>query len=214
MTKQTFNHIARWYDIVAQVVFFGAIKKSQINNLQSLDTAKSVLVIGGGTGWIINEIWQQNPNIYITYIDQSSKMIQMAQRRSLEGDVIFHNKDYLDTVTDQTYDTIICNFFLDVFTEKDLETVVQKMKRQLNPDGKILFTDFVAGKNHHLIKRSLIKTMYWFFKCTNALSNTTLPNYHTAFLRANLDYTDEKKYYYNMISSRVYKSNGTNRIIY
>ena len=59
MTKQTFNHIARWYDIVAQVVFLGAIKKSQINNLQSIDTAKSVLVIGGGTGWIINEIWQK-----------------------------------------------------------------------------------------------------------------------------------------------------------
>jgi len=205
MTKQTFNHVAKYYDFLAQVVFWGAIKRSQIKNLQSLDGAKSILILGGGTGWLLDEIWKKNRNAHITYIEKSSKMIARAQQRTFAGEVIFHNADFLDTQSTQIYDTIICNYFLDVFIESDLKIVVQKIKKQLKVGGKILFTDFVAGKNHNIIKQTLIKTMYLFFKCTKALNNTTLPNYDTAFANIGLVCTNEEKYFFNMIASRIYE---------
>jgi len=80
--RNNYDRIARYYDFLSRIVFFRAQLKAQIDQLHFIPANSSVLIVGGGTGWILEEIAKVHPTgLNITYVEISAKMLELSRKR-------------------------------------------------------------------------------------------------------------------------------------
>lgn len=166
-----YNLLAPFYDILVKVVFGNKIKEIQITHLHKIPKNSNVLILGGGTGWILQEIDKRTTGATITYIDLSSKMIQKSKSRKVSNNVVRFIEGTENDIPDIKYDVLITNFYLDLFPKQKLTKVIQQLG-MLNCQLWI-WTDFVPNKSYWWLE----KTMILFFKCITGLSNDKLYHY-------------------------------------
>ena len=115
---QGFDRVAGFYDRMMRAVFGKSIVRAQTYFLPLIaPKAKKILIIGGGTGWIIQEVLKVNPTVQIYFIEISPKMIQQAQKKistKNKTQVKFIQGDENKIKAYAPYDVIISNFFLDL----------------------------------------------------------------------------------------------------
>jgi len=197
-----FDDIAGVYDSLASLIFGMTIKRSQLELLKYIKKGDKVLIVGGGTGWILPYIYTKSPGL-IHYVDASQKMISLA-RKKVDNSLCPVNFirqsifEYRDTVQ---YDVVITFFVLDVFSQNNLNMLMSKLKSYLKQDGLWLFADFNASNQWQHV---LIKIMYGFFKVTCNLENSKLHSFDCLFDRFRLRLIENHEYYGGMIQSKVY----------
>jgi ubiquinone/menaquinone biosynthesis C-methylase UbiE len=169
-----FDYIAPVYDRLASLVYGKAIKDAQRVHLPSLITARSILIVGGGTGWLLKDVLELNPDSRITYLEASAKMLALSRKGIQDVDAkrvtFIHGTEVILSQSAQ-FDTIIANFYLDLFTPAELSGVIIRLKHTLLADGQLVCTDFV---NHTVWQRMLLGVMYGFFRLTTGLQNQQL----------------------------------------
>ena len=74
-----FDLLASRYDSMAYLIFGRSIRISQCAFINEIDDEANILILGGGTGWILNEIFEKKPKVRITFVDNSSAMIDKAK---------------------------------------------------------------------------------------------------------------------------------------
>ena len=145
MQRTNFNYIALFYDRLCQFVFGNAIKKSQIDLLPFMPTDATVLIIGGGTGWIIDEIIKIRPSgLNVTYVDISSKMIALSKKRNKGMNTFEFIEASIENVqfTEKKYDIILTPFIFDVLPQSSCQQVFEKLSISLKTKGLWLYADF------------------------------------------------------------------------
>lgn len=183
-TSVGFDRIAFLYDSIARIASFNGINKSQLAFLSHLTEKSTCLILGGGTGHFLQKLVAQNKLIKVTYVEASSKMIALAQKRIRKN-----NAEALDRITFicmhaeyfkfENYDSIVCNYFLDLFDEMDVHVWIKKFKTHLKKDGLLYITDFSMPAAKGFIQWSTkvgLKILYLLFRWTTSLSNTRLPD--------------------------------------
>lgn len=170
--KNNFNRIAPVYDALAQLVFGDKLKKVQQVYLDHLLMNDKVLIVGGGTGEIL-EWLPKEARVMVDYLELSSAMINKARKRKSQAlETNFINGDIVDH--EGKYDVIIASFFLDCFDQDDLEKVLHKLASLLKVEGKLLVTDFALTESQR--DKLLQKVMHQFFKITANLRSDHLKN--------------------------------------
>lgn len=176
-----FNRIAPIYDAMTCLASFNQINKSQLAFLSQLSTQSTCLILGGGTGYFLQKLVEENKTIQITYVDASEKMIELAKKRmqstipdALER-VTFVCKRVEDFVFD-TYDVIVCNYFLDLFDESYIAILLQRFNQHLNKDALLYITDFSIPEKGlmHWTTKAGLKMLYVFFGWTTNLPTQKL----------------------------------------
>jgi len=82
--RNNYDRIARYYDVLSRMVFFRAQLKAQIDQLHFIPANSSVLIVGGGTGWILEEIAKvHSSGLRITYVEISAKMLDLSRKRKV-----------------------------------------------------------------------------------------------------------------------------------
>jgi len=119
-----YNFIAPLYDRLKKLVFGDQIDVAERTYYHRVKSGEKVLVVGGGTGTNLKFLSNSS---HITYIDSSSKMIEIA-REKRKNAIQFTICDFLEFESSEQFDWIICPFVLDVFTEEDLKDVILKLK--------------------------------------------------------------------------------------
>ena len=76
-----YDQLSWGYDLLARVMIGKSVQKSQRYGLPFLKDSRKVLILGGGTGWILPDLAKINPTLEIDYIEVSPKMIHRAQSR-------------------------------------------------------------------------------------------------------------------------------------
>jgi tRNA (cmo5U34)-methyltransferase len=170
-----FNGIARYYDRLAAFVYGKSIREAQTFFLNEIRPGSKVLILGGGTGWILNVLFRIQPDCKVWYIEASSAMIESARLKSLadhERITFIHGTE--DSIPEEIrFDVTIGNFFLDLFSSTSLKDVIIKIKKSLQPDGVLVVTDFIdRGK---IWQKALLGGMYLFFRITCGVGSTQLP---------------------------------------
>ena len=200
--KRGFDAIAFAYDTLTRIVFGRAIAKSQLQYLKLLGERSHVLVLGGGTGWWMNDFLQANPNTRITFIDASQKMIRIAESG-------LHVKDRVDfingthqNVPNKKYDAVVLFYFLDLFTNEELPQLTQLINNKITIGGLWLVSDFV---NHRPWHNALLKIMYIFFKGVAGLKTQSLPEWQVHLRNQGLIQSEHTTFYNGFIYSSVYK---------
>ncbi|WP_339608914.1 methyltransferase domain-containing protein [uncultured Roseivirga sp.] len=200
--KNNFDLIAPVYDGLAKVVFGRNLKKIQTHFLPLIPENANVLIIGGGTGWIINELFNTGFKGRLTYVETSEKMISLSKKNCVKDSVNFIHGDESVLPLGQKYDVIITNFFLDVFSEPRLDQVMTTLSEKLDKNGIWICSDFQnTGRFSHQL---LLWLMFRFFKITSKLESKSLLNFDLKFKKISHSRSENFTLMNGLIFSSVY----------
>lgn len=211
MKRTNFDRIVFIYDFLANLVFGKSIRKSQISFLKEITSDQSVLIMGGGTGWILEEI-AKHASPQITYIDSSANMIKRSRRRSYPWRRIqFIEGTQEDIPKGKQFDVIITFYFLDLFEEETLKSVMKQLNGQLANNGLWLFADFNPDiqQEKNVLKKTLLRILFWFFKTTCKIQASRLGDFKNLFKEQGLVQLGESFFYSKMIVSRFFRKSST-----
>ena len=180
-TNSGFDFLAPVYDLMARLVFGRAMIDSQLCFLDRIPHGAEVLILGGGTGWLLEKISDQHKSCKILYVDVSKEMVKKARLRKTEDEVQFIQGTEKDIPKDIKFDFIITNFYLDLFSDKNLVAVLERIREHTKTSSVWLVTDFIETTLWH---RWMLKLMYLFFRIVCSIECSHLPKWKTA-LRAN-----------------------------
>lgn len=175
-----YDRLAHVYDYLA-VTFVGKqIQRAQLKWLPYLKDRKKLLILGGGTGWILPFIFQINPNLIIHYVDASTKMIAKAEQNA-KGLLVQFIKGTEADIPDKDYDAVLTHFYLDLFSDAQLPNLIAKLKMRLNNNALWLVTDFEVRT---MLQRVKVRMMYLFFRMMTGLKTQALPLWYSAMINA------------------------------
>ncbi|MCF2486915.1 bifunctional 2-polyprenyl-6-hydroxyphenol methylase/3-demethylubiquinol 3-O-methyltransferase UbiG [Dyadobacter sp. CY347] len=206
--KNNYDRVAGFYDMLSKLVFGNTLMEAQRSVLHFIPEGAKILVAGGGTGAILEEISQIRPyNIDITYIEISQKMLDIAKRR----DVGKNNVQYMHEAVEsfhsvERFDMIITSFLFDNFKQDNAEIVFKNLDNKLHSKGFWLFTDFnVENKPGKFWQKWLLKSMYLFFGILSDVEAKKLPDTEMLFSKAGFKTVFQKSFYSGFIQSLVYQ---------
>lgn len=196
-----FDGIARYYDRLKKLTFGNRLDAATRYYLHEIEPNSKVLIIGGGTGEILMYL---PPDLSLTYVEKSSSMIRIASQKRASG-IDFIQLDFKDFETEADYDYVICPFFLDLFDNDELVSIVGKISKLLKRDGKLLVTDFQSVGRRHQI---LIWLMYRFFRLSANIQARHLPDIDQIIIHSNFQRFKSRQFSHGLIFSHIYQYHG------
>jgi ubiquinone/menaquinone biosynthesis C-methylase UbiE len=205
--KNNYDKIARYYDTLSRLVFFKAQLNAQIALLKDIPVDSSLLIVGGGTGWILEEIAKIHASgLTITYVEISEKMLDLSRKRDVkQNQVSFVQAAIADYVTEESFDVIMTAFLFDNFSGNAAVEVFEQLHRYLKTSGLWLFTDFYyTPKTGKFWQGWLLQTMYFFFRRISDVEADKLVDMEPLFKRAGYTIRKTQYTYQRFIKSLVY----------
>ena len=199
--------ISRYYDILARVVFRNKIYRAQIEFLDKIATGSKVLIVGGGTGWIIVEVNKRVKSPNICFIEKSDRFIARAVRNAGSLDnVNFIHGSFLNHKFDGQFDVVISNFYLDLYCQEHLRKEIDAVNGILNPGGLWLVSDFQISANYlrKMWQLPLTSIMYRFFNLSTGLSTSKLEDIFSLISEQNFQEINSATFYSEFIISKVF----------
>jgi len=194
-----YNNIAWIYDFLTKLVFGSKQDKANKVFLGEIPLEARVLVVGGGTGKIIEYLNNLGRNLEVDYVESSSKMLVLSKKRTNQSlKLNFHQLSILN-YTGKDYDVIITNFFFDQFPQQLGQEIANHLSPKLKRNGFIIFSDFIEVKN--LWDSFISKAAIVFLRLTANLQINCLPDYGEQFRNANLKQVNVSKTSGNIIAS-------------
>jgi ubiquinone/menaquinone biosynthesis C-methylase UbiE len=200
-----YNNSAWFYDRLSRMIYGKAIIQSQVYLLQSIPAQGKILIVGGGTGWILGEIAKIQPtDLQITYIEVAEKMIKLSKKRNAGKNRLSFINDAVEIVSlTPDYDVVITPFLFDNFTEENLQKIFSHIHQSLKPGGIWLNTDFhLTGKWWQNI---LLRSMILFFRIICRIEATKLPEIESCFKTFGYETIAQKSFFGDFILSTVYQ---------
>jgi len=195
------------YDWLSRLVFGGKLTDAQRYLLTVLiKPGMRVLVAGGGSGEIVEEISTLQPSgLIIDYAEASSVMLAKARKRNAGKNEVnyIHNRVEKIAFGARKYDAILTPFLFDNFTDATARKVFSVMDAVLKPDGLWLYCDFRHTDNRR--HKWLLKTMYAFFRICCNVEAAKLPDMDDCFLSYYYHPVMEATFMDGFILSAVYK---------
>lgn len=202
-----FNRIAPVYDALKRLVFGQALERAQTVFLDRIPPGASVLIVGGGTGLLLEPLFITNPQNRIVYLEASARMLTRASRRilnhQLPGTVEFRLGDETTLQSGERFDVVITPFVLDLFTEETLQTrLLPRLRRALKPGGQWLVTDFVPPVGYG--QKILIQSMIRFFRLTANIEACTLADWQKLMTETGLQRRERQSQVNGLVSAEVW----------
>lgn len=200
-----YDNSAWFYDRLSRLVYGKALINAQVYLLAYVPADSNVLIAGGGTGWILEELARVHPTgLYITYIEISAKMMALSQKRDYGNNkVIYINEAVEEVVFTEKFDVVITPFLFDNFKEKTLQQVFTHLHHQLKPGGLWLNADFqLTGKWWQNV---LLKSMFLFFRVICGIETSVLPDIERQFEQRDYEIVAKQTFFGAFIISTVLK---------
>lgn len=212
VSRKGFDRITGIYDVMACFFSFDRINKSQLAFLSPLSTQKTALILGGGTGYFLQQLLKQNTSIQVTYVDVSPKMIAYSRKRIQKNrpqdiERVSFICAAVEDLDWQSYDLIVCNYILDLFDNATVEKLAKKFKHNLNPEGFLYVTDFQIPENNKFLKWSTtlgLKILYKFFGYTTQLHTKQLPEIDRLLKEQGFSISESKSFLCGILMCQLY----------
>jgi ubiquinone/menaquinone biosynthesis C-methylase UbiE len=208
MELNNYDLTASFYDFLSRAVFFRAQLNAQIDQLPFIPAGSKVLIVGGGTGWILEELAKRhNGGLDITYMEISGKMLEKSKRRNLGENRVTFIRSGVETFNTATvFDVVQTGFLFDNFSDARIAQVFLKLHQLLRPGGLWLFSDFHfdPGKSPFW-QGILLKTMYFFFRSLAHVEADHLSDMMPYFEGKKYQLRTQEQYYRNFIQSKVFQ---------
>jgi SAM-dependent methyltransferase len=178
-----FNRLAGIYRWLEYLSFGPILWRCRIHFLPHLLNCRRALVLGDGDGRFTARLLDANPQIRVTAIDASPRMIASLVRAATP------HRDRLTTEvadlrawepTDLTqYDLIVTHFFLDCLGTEEIAGLAQRLTPLLAPGALWLVSEFAIPQSRfgRAIVALLVSFLYRAFRLLTSLHQQSLPEY-------------------------------------
>jgi ubiquinone/menaquinone biosynthesis C-methylase UbiE len=200
-----YNKAAWFYDRLSRMVYGRALINAQVYPLQFIPANSNILIVGGGTGWILEELTKIHPSgLQITYVEVAKNMMALSKKRNVGKNEVVFIIDSIENVNlPSNFDVVITSFLFDNFKEPTLGKIFNHIYAQLKPLGLWLNTDFqLTGR---LWQQLFLKSMLLFFKVFGNVESSTLPDMNNYFESNGYKVLSEKTFFGDFIVAKVYK---------
>ncbi|GAB3497243.1 hypothetical protein GCM10027341_17320 [Spirosoma knui] len=202
-----FDWIAPVYDALAFVVFGRRLQRAQTVYLNDIPSGLSVLIVGGGSGWLLEQLLVRCKPERVVYLELSGQMVARASRRmlrkALPGTVDFRVGDETALRPDERFDLILTPFLLDLFEESTLQTqLIPRLQESLAPSGRWVVTDFVQPPAWW--QKVLLWSMIRFFRLTAGIETRKLANWQNCLQAAGLVNLKRQSQVGDMVSAEIW----------
>jgi ubiquinone/menaquinone biosynthesis C-methylase UbiE len=200
-----YENSAWFYDRLSRLIYGKALVRAQVYLLQYVPPRSTILIAGGGTGWILEEISTLHPSgLKITYVEISAKMMALSRNRNVGSNQVTYINEPVENLDAQNnYDVLITPFLFDNFTEQTLQTVFAHLHNQLKAGGIWLNTDFRStGK---WWQSFLLLSMISFFRIICRIEAKKLPEIEKCFEKYQLKIIGRKDFFGEFILSTIYQ---------
>ena len=177
------DRIARWYRFLEHLVFGRALERRRFEYLDQVAGLRRVLMLGDGDGRFTAEFVKRNPSAEVDSVELSPGMLALARKR-VEHElsaarVRFFPADARTIELPGQYDLIVTHFFLDCFTESELQGLVARISKLCSPGGRWLISEFSLPSTglRRVAAGALIQVMYRLFRMATGLKVNRLPQY-------------------------------------
>jgi tRNA (cmo5U34)-methyltransferase len=201
-----FNHIAFAYDFTAHLVFGRSIRQAQTAFLDLIPAGSRVLIIGGGTGWIIPKLFTASDIGQLVYLEASEQMIRLAKKnaKAVPLDKILFINGTQDALSDLgVFDVVITFFFLDMFSPKELEKITAQLFLSLRVKGLWMISDFNPDMVAHW-QKALLRTMYFLFRLICRIQAKQLVDTKPVLMKVGMVLLHEQWRFHSLMFARVY----------
>ncbi|MBD2715556.1 class I SAM-dependent methyltransferase [Microvirga sp. STR05] len=206
-----FDRVATFYDPLARLVYGRSLQAAQQEVLDAglPAGAPRLLIIGGGTGWILPEVLRRRPPAQVLYLEASPQMLARSRAllaRELPGaaaQVEFRLGTEGALTPADTFDGIITFFFLDLFEPQRLRHIVDKLNEVRQPLAPWLLADFAAPQRWW--QRGLLAAMYGFFRLTTGISGRARPPIEAELARVGLAPAYRMGFFGGMVEAEVWQ---------
>ncbi len=211
MKTNNYDAISGSYDVLSRTIFLNAQVNAQVEQLEHIKAGASVLIVGGGTGWILEEITKiHREGLDIIYVELSEKMLARAKRRDYgSNQVEFVHSDIETYACPHEFDVIHTAFLFDNFVDSRAIWVFHLLFKHLKLGGMWLYTDFKVdpGKGVRW-KSTMLNLMYAFFRKIAHVEASKMPAMDQYFANNNFKILKQKQYYKGFIESIIFQKSG------
>jgi ubiquinone/menaquinone biosynthesis C-methylase UbiE len=201
-----YNSTVFYYDVLSRLLFGKALIKAQVYFLKYIPAGSRIMIVGGGTGWILDEISKLHPSgLNITYVEMAEKMVSRAMKRSMGANVVaFVNHDVRKLTTPKLFDVVITPFLFDNFTQQNAGLLFEHIHRFVKPAGIWFYCDFqLTGKWWQKI---LLRSMFIFFRTMCNIEANKLPDMEKSFASNGYNIAAQQTFYGDFVISKAYQS--------
>jgi ubiquinone/menaquinone biosynthesis C-methylase UbiE len=199
-----YNNSAWFYDRLSALVYGKALIKAQVWLLKFITPGSKILLVGGGTGRILEEIVKIHPSgLQITYVEIAPKMIELSKEKNYGDNAVVFINDAIENVNlADDFDIVFTPFLFDNFTEENFQKLFTHIHQRLKNGGLWLNADFqLTGKWWQHI---LLRFMFIFFRLVCGIEGNKLPDIKKCFADHGYRLMDEKVFYGEFILSSAY----------
>lgn len=186
-----FDRVAWCYDALAGLVFGPSLRRAQRAALAGLPAGQPhVLILGGGTGWVLTEVLRRRPGATVLYLEASAKMLARSRARlarecpAATAQVAFRHGTQAALKAAERFDVLVTFFVLDCIAQPAIAEALARLRVAQRPGAPWLLADFRPARRGW--RRLLLALMYAFFRLTTALRARELPALHRALGRLGL----------------------------
>lgn len=200
-----FDNSAWFYDRLSRLVYGKALVNSQVYLLNFVPANSTILIAGGGTGWILDELTKIHPaGLQITYVEISANMLALSKKRTIgQNEVVFINDAVENVKLTAGFDVVITPFLFDNFVNETVDNVFNHLHNLLKPGGLWLNADFqLTGRWWQNV---MLKSMFIFFRLLCGIEASKLPAIEKRFNAAGYAVVDDKTFFGDFIVTRVYR---------
>lgn len=193
MSTQGYDRLAGCYRLLETLAFGRALERARFHHFNRLRDCKRILLLGDGDGRGLALACRLAPHAHIDSIDSSAGMLARAARRLQPADrerVTLLCADALDmSPPTATYDAVTTLFFLDCFSDTQVEELIRRIQPALTPHAIWLYADFALPPRGWTRLRAhlWLALMFTFFRWQTHLVTHALPDsehlLHAAGLR-------------------------------
>ena len=207
-----FDRVASFYDRLARLVYGDALEQAQLYLIPFIPANCRVLVIGGGSGWLLQQLVLTGRQLDILYLDAAPGMLKRAEAKYKSMhlphscQVTFRLGTEAALQPHEQFDVIITPFLLDLFPPQRLHQLMQQLAAVLAPAGKWLFADFWPVKQPIPFWQKLLTWgMYAFFGAVSGVKARHLPNYGRHFQDLGFKEVATQQFYGGFVQAKVFR---------
>ncbi len=206
-----FDYVAAFYDPFSRLVYGRALQRAQQATLERglPPGQRRLLIIGGGSGWVLGEVLRRRPQARIVYLEASPRMLARSRvylarhYPGAESQVEFRLGTEASLKPQERFAGIITFFFLDLFEPGRLRYIVARLGAASEPGAAWLLADF--GPPRTWWHRLLLTLMYGFFGLTTGISGRRRPPIEAELTRLGLHPTPAGRFFGGMVEASVWQ---------
>ncbi len=140
-TRHSYQRVAWIYQALAGMFSWGNIRKVKASQIRYLEPGDRVLYPGAGSGE--DAVLAARAGARVTVLDLAPAMVERTRRAFARArvDGEFVVGDFMEHQPVEPYDAVAANFFLNVFPEPLMPTVLARVAHIVRPGGKVLIGD-------------------------------------------------------------------------